>query len=50
MDIRTEFNNHEMLDLSEKYAIEIIAVTSAHAPYSIGLCKRNHAIHMAIDF
>ena len=42
-----EFNNKSMIDLAEKYAIPIAAVTPANAPFSNGLCERNHAI---VDF
>ena len=43
-DNGTEFNNPEMLDLCKKYAIPLSAVTAACAPYSNGLCERNHGV------
>merc|ERR1711954_317093 len=39
-----EFNNPEMIDLAEKNAINMSAVTAAYAPYSNGMCERNHAV------
>ena len=42
-----EFNNPEMIDLAEKNAIPVAAVTAAHSPFSNGLCEKNHAV---VDF
>ena len=41
---RGEFNNNEMVDLAEKFALPLSAVTAANAPFSNGLCEKNHAI------
>ena len=43
-DNGTEFNNPQMIDLCEKNAINLSAVIPANAPYSNGLCERNHAV------
>ena len=33
-----------MIELCEKYSIPISSVTAAYAPYSNGLCERNHGV------
>ena len=42
-----EFNNPLVIDLAEKYGIDIHKVTASHSPFSNGTCERNHAI---VDF
>ena len=39
-----EFNNADVIDLAEKYSINMHAVTAAHSPFSNGLCERNHEV------
>ena len=39
-----EFCNEEMIELAEKYAINLAAGTAANSPYSNGTCERNHAV------
>ena len=43
-DCGGEFNNPQMIELAEKQATLINAVTAEYAPYSNGLCERNHAV------
>ena len=39
-----EFANPQVLDLAEKFGLSLHNVTAAYAPYSNGICERNHAV------
>ena len=39
-----EFNNKDVIDLAEKYGINLHTATAANSPFSNGLCERNHGI------
>ena len=39
-----EFNNPDVIDLAEKYGVNIHAVTPAHSPHGNGICEKNHHV------
>ena len=44
-DCGGEFNNPQVLELCEKYGLNLQpAVTAAHSPFSNGICEKNHGV------
>ena len=39
-----EFNNPKLIDLAEKYGVNIHAVTPAHSPHGNSICEKNHHV------